>query len=141
MSALRENKRIVYNLTKRYGRLIHIQRVISRDLNARTGKQVVNHEILKVRKAVVMPFTVLRDFSYPLSYIAANKNFTYGALFDRKKSTILIGRKDLPKDFRFANDHQILFNDQTFEVTDHLILPENAGILVNVQLQGYDSGN
>lgn len=51
--------------------------------------------VIPLRKAIVFPGRLIRDFVYDLAYIAANKNFTSGAYFDHEELWLLLDHRDL----------------------------------------------
>ena len=74
-----------------------------------TGDVVFDENQHRINKAIVLPLKVFRDFEYDLSFIAANKNFTYGALFDAGTRVMLVDKKDLPQDYELnLNDSFVI---------------------------------
>jgi hypothetical protein len=133
---LRQNKVILYNLKREFGTSIKFKRLISRDINFDTGKMETEYETVPVLKAVVLPLMEARTFSYPLAYIAANRNFTYGALFDKRETSVIIDRKDLPRDYEINLDDRVIYGGSYYEITDLVKLPENAGVGFNMKAVG-----
>ncbi|MEK0345835.1 MAG: hypothetical protein QQN65_03250 [Nitrosopumilus sp.] len=86
-----------------------------------TGDVTPDETKVKIKKAVLMPETLARKFSYDLSYIAANKNFVYGGFYDRGDGALIFLSKHLPKD-RNLNDF-IEIGTNRFEVKNILIHP------------------
>lgn len=60
-----------------------------------SGEQTMDSVEVVVRRAMLLPTRSKRDFVYDLSYIAANKAFTYGGNFDKSYRFIYIDAKDL----------------------------------------------
>lgn len=133
---LRQNKIILYNLKKEFGTSLKFKRQISREVDFDTGKMVTEYETVPVLKAVVLPIMEARTFSYPLAYIAANRNFTYGALFDKRETSVIIDRKDLPKDYEININDRVVYGGSYYEITDLVKLPENAGFGFNMKSVG-----
>ena len=69
-----------------------------------------------IRRAVVLPAQETRSFVYDLSFIAANKNFTYGGLFDSANRRFLIDRDDMKGNELTQNDF-ITQNNVRWDVT------------------------
>lgn len=86
---------IIYNHKRSWPTQIRILREsIVTDLT--TGDKVVTVESdITIRRAVVLPNRKIKDFVYDLSFVAANKNFSYGGFFDKGVRNILIDAKDL----------------------------------------------
>jgi len=96
---LRQIKLIIYRLKRQYGTPVTVVRILSVTNNVQTGKMVPVKQEIEIRRAVVGPAQLVRDFVYDLSFIAANKNFTYGGYFDASDRGMIVASKDLPKDF------------------------------------------
>lgn len=97
---LRQIRLVVYALKRAYGAKIYFYRQASITQNVKTG--VIDRVQTKysVNKAIILPSKMTRDFTYDLSFIAANKNFTYGALFDPEQRTIIVDARDLASGFQ-----------------------------------------
>jgi hypothetical protein len=59
-----------------------------------------------------------RDFEYDLSFIAANKNFTYGGFFDPSVRDVIIDSKDIPSGFEITGDMYVIFDDRRYEIKE-----------------------
>lgn len=99
MSNLRQVRNIIYNLKRQYPSAITLKNVTEVQVDRAMGKQTLKTRTHDVKRAVVLPTKSVPDFVYDLSFIAANKNFTYGGLFDAKTTSIIIDGKDVPSDF------------------------------------------
>lgn len=98
------SKNILYPLKRRYGLPAKIQRLTGVVNNVETGVQAKTYEVIVIKRAILLPQNTIRKFIYDLSFIAANKNFTYGAFFDNTSRIILIDGKDLQIELT-PNDH------------------------------------
>lgn len=90
-----------------------------RDLD--TGEITKDETTTNIKKAVLMPETLARKFSYDLSYIAANKNFVYGGFYDRGEGALIFLTAQLPENYG-QNDH-IEIGINRFVVKEILIHP------------------
>ena len=97
-------RNIMYPLKRRYGLPATIFQLDDVTNNVETGKQTKFYNRFKIKRVVLLPRNLIRKFVYDLSYIAANKNFTYGGLFDWSRRIILIDGKDI-KFVPNPNDH------------------------------------
>jgi hypothetical protein len=84
--------------------------------NVRTGKVDRTYNVYKVKRAVVMPYDQIREFVYDLAFIAANRNFTSGGLFDESKRTVIIDARDLPKEVQLNLNWHIQFKNKRWEL-------------------------
>lgn len=97
---------VIYPLKRRYGIPATIYRLDSTINNVETGGQKKFYTRVPIARVIPLPENTVRKFIYDLSFIAANKNFTYGGFFDWKQRVILIDGKDLPTSFEpDPNDH------------------------------------
>ena len=110
-NALRQMRKILYRLKRQFGAEIIVYKVADATTNLQTGALTRQYLTTTVKRAIVMPAKTLRDFVYDLSFIAANKNFTYGAFFDLSYRAIIIDQKDLSSSsFVFnQNDYIVMF--------------------------------
>lgn len=109
-------KRTLYALKRQYGAQINIVWRTGSQLNLELGTKTVSQDSVRVDRAIILPVTLDRDFVYDLSFIASNKNFTYGALFNKNRRKILLDSDDLPTDFKIEIGYFCVINDQRFEI-------------------------
>ncbi len=120
-NALRQITMIIYRLKRNYGLRVVIRKRISSAPNLETGKLNTSTQDIIVRRAPVLEGRILQSFFYDLSFIAANKNFTYGGFIDNNTRAIIFDAKDLPKDFEENTEDQIIFDNRVYEIKE--ILP------------------
>lgn len=104
-------KRIIYTLKRKWGKPATIYReTVTTDIDtgANTATEVYS---VTIRRAVLLPRNAKLDFAYDLSYIAANKNFTYGGFYGHNNQMILIDAVDLDGE-EVQKDDYILIQDR-----------------------------
>jgi hypothetical protein len=94
-NVLRQIKKVIYRLKRQYGVEVIIKTPTSRSTDYDTGVMTSTYTEYTIKRAVLLPTEILRKFVYDLSFIAANKNFTYGGMFDLSTKVMLIDEKDL----------------------------------------------
>lgn len=95
MTAHREIRMIIYSLKREWGTPVLIRRE-KVTLDVDTGDQTITVEqSCNIRRAVILPRAVQTDFVYDLSFIAANKNFTYGGNFEVTNQNLLVDARDV----------------------------------------------
>lgn len=99
MNNVRQIKLVLYRLKKDFGQPIKILTQTTMTQNVQTGVIQTNERLINI-KAIVVDAKISRDFVYDLSFIAANKNFTYGGEFDTSKRQLIIDGADLPKGYK-----------------------------------------
>lgn len=108
-------RKVVYKLKQQYGRPAGLYSYQDVTTNYDTGATTKTYTIHEIRRVVILNSIVKRDFVYDLSYIAANKNFTYGGFFDTGERQVLIDKKDLANITIEEKDH-LLIDDERYEV-------------------------
>lgn len=68
-----------------------------------------------IAKALILPGRTAKTFNYDLTYIAANKNFTYGGTYDTTTRDIIIDRDDIG-DFGIDMNTRVRFNESDYEI-------------------------
>lgn len=117
-NVLRQIKQIVYRLKRNFGVSIVLTRITSNTNNVETGKMTTVLQEITIRRAIIGPAKVLRDFVYDLSFIAANKNFTYGGYFDAGTRILIIDSKDLPSGFEPNLNDYIVYDSTKYNFKD-----------------------
>lgn len=113
---LRRSKDIIYKLKRSYGKVAYLRKPTTNQNNRQTGEVVRTFSVYRVNKAVVLPIEIMKSFIYDLTYVAANKNFTYGAFFDKGSSFVLIDSSDLYTTIDESIDHLVI-DQQKFEIS------------------------
>jgi hypothetical protein len=79
-------------------------------LDIATGVVNRTYNVINMSKVLILPTQLQRDFDYDISYLAANKNFTFGAFFDKDDVVVLIKYADLNGHKPEIEDHVIYLN-------------------------------
>lgn len=95
---------VLYKLKRNFGRPVTIRRFVSSTPDVTTGKEVQVYVSTDIRRAVVLPYNRKMDFIYDLAFVAANKNFTYGAFFDTATTTLIIDGADYKQEILMEDD-------------------------------------
>lgn len=101
-------RNVIYSLKRRFGKAAGFYSYQSTTTDYDTGVSTKDYNIYEISKVVILNERIKRDF------IAANKNFTYGGLFDTGVRFAIIDAKDLSVDIK-DNDH-FLIDDKRYEV-------------------------
>ena len=136
----RHVKNTVYNLKKRYGQIITLTRQTTAGTTDYTTGVVsgrVTSDLI-VKKAVLLPSRSVRTFTYDLAFIAANKNFTYGGLYDKSQRRLIIDQKDITGSFVVDLDTTVTIGTKKYEVKEVVEYEEQSAILlVIVETKGH----
>jgi hypothetical protein len=106
----------VYHLKRSYGQpvALYIRGVVSQDPS--TGEVTYPERKWKIKKAPVLTAELMRKFQYDLSFIAANKNFTYGGMFDKSQRGIIVDTRDLPSDYVQSLDDAFVIDHRRYAI-------------------------
>lgn len=127
----REVRRTIYALKRAHGQRLQLVQVTNVSTNYQTGKKSEAHAIQVVKRAVLLPSQEHRKFSYDLSFIAANRNFTYGGFYDIDLVTVLVDQRDLTADVDL-NMHAY-FNSKRYEVKKIIRYQEFEAVVLVLQ--------
>ncbi len=95
MAADRNISRIIYALKRERGVPALVQRE-SITTNLTTGETITHiSDSHSLSRVVLLPKKITTDFAYDLSFVAANKNFTYGGLFNKTDRYLFVDARDL----------------------------------------------
>lgn len=130
LSRIRELYKIFYKIKRERGRPAIFYRVKKGVTNYATGEKTVTYDRYKVPRVVILPYIDQVKFSYPLSFITTNKNFTYGAFFDQKKRSAIVDKKDLP--VIITSEFRVNILDQEYEITEINSVEEGIGFLLTL---------
>lgn len=123
----------LYNMKKDFGVPIKYGVVVSSDLDMDTGLVVVEKKVYLIRKAIIFPTKLQRKFVQDIAYLAANKNFTYGAMFDEKITIFVIDARDVPRGLQINMDQFLFMNHQRLVIKSVEFLEHNCGWLITAQ--------
>jgi hypothetical protein len=137
---LREIRIILYRLKRSYGLPAVIKRVLTSTQDVKTGQIVRTFQTIPIKRVIVLPTRDLRNFIYDLTFVAANKNFTYGGLFDEKTRTMIIDIKDAPKGFVLTMNDHLVFETRRHEIKAFDLAEHNQGWLLQcIELDSSDA--
>lgn len=128
-------RRALYGLKRRYGGKVTFHRDAEAK-NLQTGKKTVTKSVWVIDQAIVLPSDVQPKFVYDLSYIANNKEFTMGGIFDTGPRRVILDSRDLgtyaPKDRDYFT-----FDGSRYEIVRVFRFEYNTGyIIVGQEVQG-----
>ena len=128
---LREIRIILYRLKRSYGLPATIRRPRSTSQDILTGDITQVYDEYLIKRVIILPSRNMRDFIYDLSYIAANKNFTYGGFFDSRSRWMIIDIKDCPRGFTLTENCNIVFETRQYEIKEFTLAEHNQGWLIH----------
>ena len=91
-------RKILYQLARQYGTEVTFSRITSQTGDYETGDFTYTEESEVVKQGILLPLTMSSVYSYDLTYLAANKNFQYGANYDAGMRYIIIDERKITFD-------------------------------------------
>jgi hypothetical protein len=131
MSNLRQIKNILYQLKKDWGIAMDLRNQTS-VVDRKTGMTQKSYVSLSVRRGILLPVKLTPSFVYDLSFIAANKNFTYGGLFGAGSRVVIVDGSDVPSTFTVKEDTQLIIAKAVYSVKNVETLVNKLGYLLTV---------
>lgn len=107
---------VIYRLKRQYGFPLTLHKIISVDRDLDTGDQRNTIRLLTIKRAVLLPTSLMRRFIYDPAYLKSNKNFTTGGTFDPNNREILLDYEDVGE-FNIEIDDYIIYDDKRWQVT------------------------
>ena len=127
---LKKIRNIVYRLKRAFGVTVRIWRPTVQTQNITTGSVSKTYQKITIKRAIAPPQRITREFTYDLSFIAANKNFTYGGLYDVGTQIFIIDKKDLPVAFEPNQNDFVIWNTEQYEISEVVATAEKRGFLL-----------
>lgn len=106
--------RLLYALKRQWGTTFDYVQIQLSEVDNRTGTRRIQRQVLYL-PAVQLPQNQLRKFIQDIGYLAADKNFTYGALNDFNTLTLLVDTNDLPVGFQPELNGYIIHGMKRYE--------------------------
>jgi hypothetical protein len=128
-------RRLLYNLKRDWGTTFDWVQIQSSEVDDRTGTRQVKRKAYQL-PGVLLPQNQVRKFMQDIGYLAANKNFTYGALNDYNTIKLLFLKYDVPPEVHMDLDGYITYGGKRYERVSFDNLAEEAFLLVARGVEG-----
>jgi hypothetical protein len=106
----------VYALKRQLGQQLVLVSTSGDAVNLLTGLKSNVQTSVTINYAVNLPSNMVRGANYDLSYIIANRQFTYGAYHDTRTRKVLIDRRDIPSTFPVDLNMHVVFQNKRWEI-------------------------
>ena len=123
----------IYTLKRQFGKPMALYTPVVNTPNRQTGKVQKYFTVQVIKRGIVLPTNLVRTFIYDSAYNAVNRRFSYGALFDKETTVVLIDKSDAT----VTRIMHIEFDSTRFEINDFDSF-ENAWIVVLKRVEGYE---
>lgn len=127
----RETLLVLYGLERKYGVLADYYKITVGEPNLELGDSGISKVKYKVPKLITSTVTIHPKFDYDISFLAANKNFTYGGIYEPNdrvailRNTIGLTNVDL-KDW-------IIFDDTRYGIERVVMLDYKLGWILHLR--------
>jgi hypothetical protein len=122
----------LYEFKKDFGVIIRYITVVQSEVDIDTGVRSFIKTAFDL-PAVMLPRQLTRKFIQDIGYLAANKNFTYGALNDYMQVKFIIDRNDIPKDLDISIDGYLTYNNKRYEKVDFDIVGDDVAFIMTAK--------
>lgn len=123
-------RNMLYSLKRRFGHPMEYVYKITTSTDTRTGKVTITRDSFRIKKAILLPTTLERNFSYDLTFIASNKNFTYGGIYDTNERRIILDGNDLPNQFEPETGQSLIFDGKRWDIKEAQKFQVGKGYLI-----------
>lgn len=125
-------KDAIYEFKKDYGAQIRYITIEQAVIDIETGKTDYIKRDYTI-DVVVLPRRLTRKFIQDIGYLAANKNFTYGALNDYNEVKFLIDCDDLPKGLDISLNGYLVYNNKRYEKTEFDLIDHDVAFMLSAK--------
>lgn len=129
---LRQIKVVLYRLKRSFGLPMIYRRRLSDTYDLETGALTAVVVDIPIRRGILMPLDQVRKFAYDLTYIAANKNFTYGGFFDKLAKVVILEQSDLPRHFQPNLNDFIIIDSVEYCISKMELSEQNVAWVIGI---------
>jgi len=104
----------IYALKRQYGGPIVIYRLLTSEVDPKTGEATVETLATRVKRAIVLPATMTREVVRNISVISADKLMVQGGGYDTSKRVFIIDRRDT-RDLVISQDDWLVYNGRKYQ--------------------------
>lgn len=130
-----QSRRALYMLKREYGARIDIYKLVSADVDVRTGNRTVNKTVYPITRAIVMPEIVDRAVKQSISLISSNKEFVTGGTHDKGTRDFIIDRRDCPDLPELTQDDWLVYDGDKYQIKTVEDFEVHAGWVVTATKQ------
>lgn len=129
MNRSRQIRNVIYRFQRLFGVAVSYRTVGTSSVNVQTGEVTLPESEIAIRKAIIIDRKKYPDIDYDLSFIAANKNFTYGGVFTRVERVMILLGRDLQGTVPKLEDYTI-FQDKRYNIRNIEELDSKLGYIL-----------
>lgn len=133
---VRQLRQALYTLKKEYGATIDIYKLRTASTDVRTGAQVVDRQVIRVKRAIVLPAKIARTAQAAIALVSQIRGFVTGGggTYDVGRRDFLIDRADVAKSLpELTADDWIVFAGRKYQVQAIEAFEYDAGWIVTAR--------
>jgi len=104
----------LYALKRQFGGPIVVYRLLTSEVDPKTGEATVETLATRVKRAIVLPATMTREVARNISVISADKLMVQGGGYDTSKRVFIIDRRDA-RDLVISQDDWLVYNGRKYQ--------------------------
>lgn len=132
-SRRRDMRKVLYRLRRRWGVPGTLYQVDPGTLDLDTGQTTDVKTKYDIPNLLTWTVSEQFKFEYDLAFVAANKNFTYGAVFEIGDRIAILDAVYLPKGFKIRENDYVVYNARRYDLKRWDILDGEAGYLLHLR--------
>ena len=130
----RNVKLALYRMLRYSGVPMSVYTETGSGLNPETGRETVSRVYVHLRRCITFSVKQTTRFEYDLSFVAANKNFTYGGLFNVGDRVFILMSEHLPEDFSISVENTfIIFDNAKWDIAAFEKIDHDAGYIISAR--------
>lgn len=129
----REMRQILYRMRRRWGVEADLYQVNPGEPDIDLGTTTDVKTKIHIPQFITWLVTESQKFEYDLSFVAANKNFTYGAFFQVGDRFGIIDGKYLPDNFDLTENDYVVYDSLRYDLQRWDVLDAKSGFLLHLR--------
>ena len=125
----RQMQTALYTLKRQYGGPVVIYRLLSSEVDPKTGIAVTETQATRVQRVIILPARITRDVIRNISIISADKQMVQGGSFEVSKRVFVIDRRDTPN-LNLSQDDWLVWNGRKVQFEKIEELEFNSGWII-----------
>lgn len=126
---------LLYELKKQFGVGIDYVQILESNVDDVSGERDIRR-VTYCLPAILLPEDRAAKFIQDIGYLAANKNFTYGALNDFNSTKLLVAKEDIPEGLQISLQGYVNKGPRRYEKVSFESLLDAAYLLVVRGVEG-----
>lgn len=132
----RRINQVLYMLKRQYGGTINIYQMGDATVDHLTGVKTIPRTVTEIKRAIILPVKVIREFTQTISVISANKTFVMGGTYDAGTRMFIVERKDVPN-LDITESDWIIYRNRRYEIKSFEEYEfESAWVIVGREIKG-----